>query len=92
MSDIYIFILFFSKRLDKKLKTWHTQNKICLVEADVPSTILPFGYTASLVDVRVKSRGPDDTIYKNNPEIRSMVRRKRNSLMLGIFSNMSWRF
>ncbi|XP_037784031.1 uncharacterized protein LOC119580142 [Penaeus monodon] len=61
--------------LDKKLKTWHTQNKICLVEADVPSTILPFGYTASLVDVRVKSRGPDDTIYKNNPEIRSMVPR-----------------
>ncbi|XP_047470714.1 uncharacterized protein LOC125026359 [Penaeus chinensis] len=61
--------------LDKKLKTWHTQNKISLVEADVPSTILPFGYSASLVDVRVKSRGPDDKIYKNNPEIRSMVPR-----------------
>lgn len=61
--------------LDKKIKTWIAQNKVSLIDADVPSTILPFGYTASLVDVKVKSRGPDDTIYKNNPEIRSMIPR-----------------
>lgn len=73
VSNIYLYI-FFPQRLDKKIKTWIAQNKVSLIDADVPSTILPFGYTASLVDVKVKSRGPDDTIYKNNPEIRSMVR------------------
>ena len=46
-----------------------------IVTVDVPSDILPAGWTGQLLDGKVFSRrGPDDAIYDGNIDIRNRVR------------------
>ncbi|ELT97466.1 hypothetical protein CAPTEDRAFT_193426 [Capitella teleta] len=53
-----------------------SEPNLKVTSADIPYGILPDQLQGSLHDVRVfTKRGPDDTIYDNNPEIREKVPR-----------------
>ena len=56
--------------------TWaKSQKHLKIVTVDVPSDILPAGWTGQLLDGKVFSRrGPDDAIYDGNIDIRNRVR------------------
>jgi len=55
---------------------WCRKNKrVKVVDFKVPDGILPVGYSGTLHDVKVESRGPDDKVYNSNPEIREKIAR-----------------
>ncbi|KAK7074399.1 hypothetical protein SK128_008883 [Halocaridina rubra] len=53
-----------------------------LTEYKVPDIVLPVGYSATLFDAKVKCKGPDDTVYKNNPKMRRLIARGTTMIQL----------
>ncbi|XP_063840019.1 uncharacterized protein LOC135088878 isoform X2 [Scylla paramamosain] len=51
------------------------EKLLSVIIAPVPSSILPFGCSADLLDIRMGRSGPDDKIYNKYTDIRMMIPR-----------------
>ncbi|XP_023331999.1 uncharacterized protein LOC111704092 [Eurytemora carolleeae] len=60
-------------------------NQLKLINYDIPAGILPSSTSASLTDIKVDGRGPDDKIYHNNQQIRDKV--ARGNTVLSLFNS-----
>nr|XP_027235023.1 uncharacterized protein LOC113826353 [Penaeus vannamei] len=64
-----------AKKLYRKAQEWTEEKKVKIMREDIPSDILPEGYSGTLSDLRVHSHAADDEIYYNNPDIQKMIPR-----------------
>ena len=64
-----------ASKLAKEWQSWCSAQKsnVKVVDCDVPNAVLPKKMNASLADIRVQSRGPDDAVYNKNESIRLVL-------------------
>ncbi|XP_071537280.1 uncharacterized protein [Panulirus ornatus] len=68
--------------LDKFSRRKANEKKLQVTHTEVPTEILPDGFTAVLHDIKVHGCGPDDRIYNVNPDIRKMIPRGATTMQL----------
>lgn len=77
-----------ANKLYKFAKSKREMKKLQIVEVEVPAGILQDGYSATLEDIRVLSRGPDDHIYSKNPDIRKWI--PRGTTIMHLKGDVEW--
>lgn len=65
------------------LREFSVKQKLVKIHNEkVPDGILPHDYTATLYDMKVNARGPDDEVYSKHPEIQKMIARGTTTMEL----------
>ncbi|XP_068207249.1 uncharacterized protein [Palaemon carinicauda] len=83
ISDMIKLLESNSQLTAKMLENFSASQKLVKMHREcVPLGVLPFHYTATLHDMKVDARGPDDEIYNKNPEIRKMIARGTTTMEL----------